>query len=115
MAAQNPQIKKLTTNAWNLVAEDVTTGILHILDTDVIYYQTYRVTSGSAPSGSILPDSEDFEGVMIYNKKYNFHNTSTAFGGASINSTSGIDVYIYVQDPYIPYDEDRGRIRIDIG
>jgi hypothetical protein len=115
MAAQNPQIKdNLVAGQWNLVATDIKTGILHILKQDVIYYQTYRLTGQSAPNNSPSPGDADFEGALVYSDKQKFHNVTTIIGGASVTATSGIDVYIYVQDPYEPYG-DIGRIRIDVG
>lgn len=72
----NPAIVALTAGQWNLVATNVTTGIIHILDTSTQYQQTYRLTGGVAPT--LQSEGAAFE-----------------WPGIPISSDAAIDVYVW--------------------
>lgn len=81
-----------TKDQWTLVAQNVVTGMLWRMEKTASYFQTYRMTGGTAPSGTteavpIFRDGEpDFE---------------------EISGNQAIDVYIYCKVA-------NGKVRVDI-
>ncbi|MCK5612880.1 hypothetical protein KAR91_63995 [Candidatus Pacearchaeota archaeon] len=87
----DPEVKTITADQWNLVAENVTTGFIHLMDTKTrIYRQTYRLTGEAAPTAG-----DRAEGVKMN------------FPGESISHNAGIDIYIWC-------DTDDGEVRVDL-
>lgn len=75
----DPVIKDIPSGAWTLVAENVTSGFLHIIETQVLkLWQTYRTTGGTAPTD--LAEAIQFKGET-----------------EEISAGSAIDVYIYAE------------------
>jgi hypothetical protein len=111
MAAVNPEIIELTEpDAWTPVAENIQSGFVHILDPNVVYYQTFRLVSnpGTAPDSDTSPGDADFEGAVIYYRVDRIAGESVPIGGALIGSTEPIKFYIYVSGG-------PGRVRLDKG
>ena len=74
----DPIVHSCPVNDWVLVAENVTTGIVHRLsDVPSDYLQTYRITGELAPT-------DNSDGAIL------FEHTSAE----DISSTFGIDVYV---------------------
>lgn len=114
MAASNPEIKTLPPDSWELVAEDMTEGFVHVLDPDVVYYQTYRLADDPAPDPGPVPGDADFEGAIIYNRVDRIAGQSVSVGGAVISGSVPLDIYIYA---VIPDGSGslNGRVRLDRG
>jgi hypothetical protein len=75
----DPAIVSVPQGAWTKVATNITSGWVHILDSDGYdVLQTYRTTGGTAPAGKE-------EGVAIKD------------GNAQISAYSGIDVYLFCE------------------
>lgn len=79
MATTNPFTVDIPVDTWVKVATAVKSGLVFVVETGAIYYSTYRVFGGTAPT--VLPD----EGVRLRNP------------GAKISAKDIIDVYIYAQ------------------
>jgi len=86
----DPVLITCPADTWTLVAEGVTTGIIHRKQTDVVYLQTYR------DDGELAPTTRD-EGVQI------FINSISEI----ISAAAKIDVYIYAVGK-------DGRVRVDL-
>lgn len=90
----NPVIVPCTGKAWTKIATNVTSGIVHLQKAvEQSWYQTYRDTGDSAPSGlaEIIPFGKD----------------SKTGQTEVIDSAIGIDVYVY------PSKRD-GEVRVDL-
>jgi hypothetical protein len=81
----NPVIFTLTPNSWNLVALNVTGGIINQLTTEIML-QTYRNTGDNAPT-------DRAEGIAFENE-------------VQISSSTAIDVYVW--------SDDGGKLRVDL-
>lgn len=87
----DPVIVECPKDVWTLVAENQTTGIIHILKVDSsAYLQTYRDTGGGAPA----TPADDGEAVPFRNF-------------LQISSAAAIDVYIKCLGK-------DGRVRVDL-
>lgn len=76
----DPVVSTITQGAWAKVATNVTSGWVYLLDNpEHEVLQTYRMTGGTAPTGSE-------EGVPVDPKD-----------GAQISAYSGIDVYLFCE------------------
>lgn len=74
--------------AWTLVATNQTTGIVHVLKTDVdTYFQTYRDTGGAAPT--LINEGVPFTELL------------------QISAALGIDVYVWCKG-------NAGSVRVDL-
>ena len=99
----NPLVVDIDTEwAWQKVATNVTTGVIHRLSTDVYYYQTYRLTGVAAPSAPTLGTLPE-EAVKIFEDG----------NQESILSSEAIDVYIMVKYDNTLAGRD-GKIRVDV-
>ena len=84
----NPVIVACPKDVWTVVAVNQTAGIIHILKTDPdVYYQTYRLTGGGAPT--TFPEAVPFVESL------------------QISASAAIDVYISTKG------ED-GSVRVDL-
>jgi hypothetical protein len=111
MAAQDPIILDeldLPADVWTKVGTAVRRGFIHILKGDLVYYQTHRLTGGTAPDDLILPDNPDFEGVPVYYRLERIAGESVVVGVVGINSSVDRDIYIYCEAK-------PGKIRFDEG
>ena len=111
MAAANPIILDETTmlqDVWVKVAIAVTRGFVHILKGDLVYYQTHRLTTETAPDDLILPADPLFEGVAMYYRLERIAGETVVVGGDGINSSVERDIYVYCK-------EKPGKVRVDIG
>lgn len=85
----NPAIIACPANAWTKVATNVQVGNVWLMNTDPgAYLQTYRLTGEAAPT-------EKSEGVRVERP------------GMAIDSSPGIDVYIYAIGQ-------AGSVRVDV-
>ncbi len=99
----NPSVVDISTEwAWQEVATNVTTGIIHRLTSVVEYYQTYRLTGESAPSAPTLGTLPE-EAVRIFEDG----------NQESILSSAAIDVYLMVKYNDTLAGRD-GKIRVDV-
>ena len=97
----DPQIVNIPEWVWTKVATAVTTGLIHMLESKVYYYQTYRPSGESAPSVPTLGTIPE-EAIRMFTQ-----------GAEQISSSELIDVYIMSQNS----DDDAtdtGKIRIDL-
>ena len=86
----DPVMVPCPANTWTLVAEKVTTGLIHRKLSLPMYLQTYRDT------GELAPTTRD-EGVPV------FVNSNTAI----ISAVTNIDVYLWAIDK-------PGEVRVDL-
>ncbi len=99
----NPLVVNILTEwVWQKVATSVKTGIVHRLNTDVNYYQTYRLTGAGAPTTPTLGTIPE-EAVRMFELS----------SSETISSAENIDVYIMVK-----YDKTLklrdGKVRVDV-
>ncbi len=107
MAAANPEITPITQGSWEPVALNIKIGLIKIMKAGAVYYETYRLTGGAAPT--IAPGETGFEGVPIYYRENErIAGESLPIGTAGINATEPLDLYIYC-------DKGDGQIRLDRG
>lgn len=83
----NPVFKDCPKNVWTKVATAVTQGVVHIVDGQASYLQTYRETGGAVPTART-------EGVSIVPP------------GERIGAPVAVDVYVYCTGH-------AGRVRVD--
>ncbi len=100
--AENPAVQTLSEWTWHKVATNVTSGFINRLDSSVYYYQTYRVTGGTAPT-TITAGTIPTEAIRIFDQ-------STQ---AEIQATDPIDIYIFCQNDN-EITTDFGKIRVDL-
>lgn len=98
----NPQVVTMPEWAWQKVATDVTLGVIHRLDVIVDYYQTFRLTGGTAPA---VPE----EGTLPAEAVKMFVVSSEEV----IDSLEAIDVYVMCVN-IDTENEYTGTIRVDI-
>jgi len=87
----NPVFPQVTAaNVWTKVATNVTTGVMHKHKTDIGYWQTYRMTGGTAPT-----TKDEAVKMFIDNRQ-----------SENISASAGIDVYVW--------SDEAGVLRIDL-
>jgi len=79
MPSQNPVSFDIPVDTWVKVATAVKTGAVYVIETGAIYYSTYRITGGTAPT--VLAD----EGTRL------------RLPAAKISGKDPLDIYIYAQ------------------
>ncbi len=87
---------------WLKVATSVVTGIIHRLNSQVYYYQTYRLTGAAAPSTPTI-------GTIPSEAVRMFEN-----GSEIISSAELIDVYVMPANSDDDATDDIGKIRVDL-
>lgn len=89
--------------AWLKIATAKTTGIIHRLNSQVYYYQTYRPTGVAAPSAPVT-GTLPAEAVRMFDDS----------DSEVISSTEAIDVYIMTANSDDDAADDVGKVRIDL-
>ena len=84
----NPAIVSCPKNTWTKVATNVTAGQVKVQDQSALYFETYRLTGNSAPTG--ITELSGLHGKTI-----------------TIAASAAIDVYIYCQ-------RNDGLVRVDV-
>jgi len=87
---------------WRKVATAVTTGIIHRLNSQVYYYQTYRLTGAAAPAAPTVGTIPS-EAVLMFMD-----------GPEKISNSELIDVYVMPANKDDDATDDVGKIRIDL-
>lgn len=98
----DPEIIDIPEWEWTLVSENVVTGSIHRLKSNVAYYQTYRLTGESAPTAptqGTIPE----EAVRIFDDG----------NQVPISSLDSIDVYLMSANSDDDADE-TGKVRVDL-
>ncbi len=108
MPPSDPNFVNVPADVWTPVAVDTVSVTVNILEAfaDVVYYQTYRPTGGSAPDNTANPGDVDFEGIVIFNRRDRIAGKDVFVGGVDFQTSAGIDVYIYSL-------EKAGKVRVD--
>lgn len=88
---------------WLKVATAKTTGIIHKLNSQVYYYQTYRPTGDAAPSVPTV-------GTIPAEAVKMFEDSDSEV----ISSTEAIDVYIMTANSDSDATDDVGKVRVDL-
>jgi hypothetical protein len=84
----DPVIVACPVDTWTLVATNQTTGVIHILKTDVdSYLQTYRMNGGGAPT--LASEGVPFTELL------------------QISAALGVDVYVWCRGKV-------GSVRVDL-
>ena len=87
---------------WRKVATSVKTGLIHRLNSQVYYYQTYRLTGVAAPAAPTVGTIPS-EAVLMFVE-----------GSEEISSAEFIDVYVMPANRDDDAEDDVGKIRIDL-
>ena len=98
----DPSVKTIQEWVWLKVATNVVTGMIHRLNAQIDYYQTYRLTGGgapTAPTAGTLPT----EAAKMF----------TDVQEEPIRALAGIDVYIMGADRD-DTTSNEGSIRVDV-
>lgn len=107
MPSFSPEIQDLPAGQWTKISANTSSGFVHILKPDAVYYKTYRLPGNPPPDNLPAPGDPDFEGAAIYNRPDRIAGVDVFVGGASLETPAGGDVYIYPTKT--------GKLRVDKG